>query len=128
MTVPPLARSIPLGFFLALLNIGLGWVLIVGDPTRTSAPSFQVARELLPIQVWGLLFLLGGIICAVADRVGRMGAIGVAIGAGVHAFWASALWQAVASDNGAALTGAWVYTWLSVVHVVTGARLARKVP
>jgi hypothetical protein len=125
VTVPP-SRPHP-GTLLAWLNLALGWVLVLGAESRTSAASFVVVREIMPVQVWGVLFLIGGLVCAVAHRLSRFGAVAVASGAGIYAFWATSLWLAVLRDDSAALTGAVVYTWLMLVHVLTGLRLARRV-
>lgn len=115
------------GALLSLVNLGLGFVLLVGAPERTSSASFAVPKEWLPIQAWGLVFLVGALVCAFAHGLGRRGAIAVALGAGIHAFWATALWQSADADPKAALTGGVVYSWLALCHVVTGYRMSREV-
>lgn len=114
------------GSLLALLNVGLGVVLLLGDPLRTSAPSFSAAKEIMPIPAWGLLFLTGAAVCAVASRHGSRGAVLVAVGGGIHAFWAAALLQAALRDSRVAFTGVVVYGWVAALHLTTGIRLARR--
>lgn len=114
------------GSLLGILNTGIGTVLIIGSPLRTSSPSLAAARDLMPIHAWGVTFLLGGIICLAAHRLGRRGALAVAVGAGIHAVWAATLIQAATWDQRAALTGIVVYSWIAFLHAVTGIRLARR--
>lgn len=114
------------GTLLGILNGGLGTVLIVGAPLRTSSPSLAAARDLMPIRAWGLLFCFAGIICFFAHHFGRRGAFAVATGAGIHAVWATTLFQAATWDQRAALSGIVVYGWLSLLHALTGVRLARR--
>lgn len=122
--MPHLARP---GCLLGLLNLGLGLVLVLGGPLRTSSPSFAMVRDVMSIHKWGVAFLVGGLVCWAAGSLGRRGAVLVALGAGVHFFWAAALTQAVLDDQRAALTGVIVYSWTTLTHVITGVRLARRV-
>lgn len=114
------------GSLLGVLNIGLGVVLLIGSPLRTSTPSLAAARDLMPMKAWGGAFLLGGIICLGAHHAGRRGALAVAVGAGIHAVWAATLIHSATWDQRAALTGIVVYGWLAFLHAVTGIRLARR--
>lgn len=114
------------GSLLGILNAGIGVSLLVGGPLRTSSPSLAAARALMPMHAWGVVFLLGGIVCLAAHGHGRRGAYAVAVGAGIHAVWAATLIQAAAWDRRAALTGIVVYSWLALLHAVTGIRLARR--
>ena len=115
------------GTLLGLLNLALDVVLVAGGPLRTSSASFATVRALMPAPAWGVLFLLGGLVCLASCRLGRAGALAVGVGAGVHTFWAAALVDAARLDNRAALTGAVVYAWIAYVHIETGARLAKRV-
>lgn len=114
------------GVLLGILNLGLGAVLILGAPSRTSSPSLAAARDIITIHHWGLLFLLGGVICLYAHHLGRRGAFAVGIGAGIHFFWAAALYQAATWDERAGLTGIIIYGWAALIHITTGIRLARR--
>lgn len=113
------------GLLLGALNAGLGLVLLLGGPVRHTGPAFATPRQLLPIDAWALLFLAGGVICALAASLGRQGAVLVGLGAGLHACWAAALLDSARMDPRAALTGVVVYSWVSVLHITTAARLAR---
>lgn len=112
------------GLLLAALNAGIGAVLLLAGPTRHTGPAFTTPRELLAIEMWGLLFLIGGLVCALAADHGRFGAVLVGVGAGVHACWAVALLDSALRDPRAALTGVVVYSWCALVHVLTARRLA----
>lgn len=114
------------GSLLGLLNLGLGTVLLAGSPLRTSSPSLAAARDLMAIHRWGWMFLFGGVICLLAHRFGRRGAVLVSVGAGIHAFWSFMLVQAALRDPHAALTGFVVYGWVALLHITTGVRLARR--
>lgn len=115
------------GRLLALLNLAIGLSLLLGSPTRTSSPSYSVAKALMPIDAWGLLFITGAVVCWTACGLGRRGAVLVAFGAGIHGFWALQLLRAAMWDQRAALTGIVVYTWLAVLHVHVGQQIAKLV-
>ena len=115
------------GLLLGALNLALGVALIWGGPLRTSSPSFDIAKQIMTPAQWGLLFLAGGIVCVLAAGLGRIGAVLVGAGAGIHFFWALALVRSAVDDSRAALTGCVVYAWLSGVHIWTAWRLARRV-
>lgn len=115
------------GSLLGLLNLGLGVVLILGATSRTASPSLAVARQTMPIHAWGVLFIVGGVICLLAHSLGRYGAVLVGAGAGIHTFWTITLLQAALTDRRAALTGIVVYGWLALLHLTTAIRLARRV-
>jgi hypothetical protein len=115
------------GVLLGLLNLALGLVLIHGAPARTSSPSLAVARDVMPMPAWGLLFLLGGVVCLLAGHLGARGAALVGVGAGIHTFWAAALAQAALDDPRAGLTGFVVYGWVALLHITVAIRLARQV-
>lgn len=114
------------GSLLGILNVGLGLALVLGSPLRTASPSLAPARDLMSIHTWGVLFVVGGVICFAAHHLGRRGALAVAGGAGIHAVWAATLIQAATQDDRAGLTGFVVYGWVSLLHVTTGIRLARR--
>lgn len=115
------------GLLLAVLNTGLGLVLIVGDPSRTASVSLAPARQIMPMPGWGLAFLTGAVCCLAAASLSRLGAVAVAAGAGVHAFWAATLTTAALTDERAALTGIVTYSFTTVLHLHTAVRLAIRV-
>jgi hypothetical protein len=115
------------GVLVGLLNLGLGLVLLFGAPSRTSSPSLAVAREAMPMRAWGLLFLIGGVVCLAAHLHRTRGAVLVGVGAGIHAFWAATLLEAADRDSHAGLTGCVVYGWVAVLHITVAVRLARRV-
>lgn len=110
---------------LAALNAGIGAALLVGGPDRTSAASFDVVEDLFPIKVWGVLFLLGAVVVLSAPRL-RWGPVLVGVGAGVHAAWFAAFLLGAVSNTSASLTAPVIFGWTTVVHIVTGQRLATR--
>lgn len=116
------------GTLLGGLNIALGSVLILGAPDRTSSFSFAVARDVLPIPVWGAAFTLVGLAGLFALRLGTAGVPTVMAGAGLHTFWAVAFLSAALMDTRAALTAIPVYMFLALLHLLTGLRLAEMAP
>lgn len=119
-------RSIAPGELVGGLNLGLGLALILGAPERTSGQTYAVAMEVMPAMNWGLVFLLCGIICFAGVHLGRLGAIAVSVGAGLHTFWCLALITSAVSDKHAGLTGCVVYAWTATLHLLAGLRLARQ--
>lgn len=114
------------GSLLAILNTGIGLSLLFSSPLRTSSPAFRAAKAVMPLDAWGVLFLLGGFVCAIAARHGRWGAALVGAGAGIHTFWTVTLLQSAMLDQRAALTGIVVYGWLALLHLTSAIRLARR--
>lgn len=116
------------GSLLGGVNVALGIVLLLGAPARTSSFSFAVAKDIASMQVWGLMFIAGGIFCMYAVRLGRLGIAALMFGAGVHTFWAVAFLSAALLDSRAALTAIPVYMFLALLHLLTGIRLAAMAP
>lgn len=108
---------------LAALSLLLGAVLTFGAPARTSSPSFAIAAQLLPIRLWGALFLLAAAAVALLARRGWAGILTLHATAGLYAFWALAFTLAALADPRAALTGAVVYGWLTGLHLYAALRL-----
>lgn len=124
---------------LAFLNVGLGAVLVFGGPLRTSSASFETAKSYLPIQTWGVLFLVAGAICFIAAlqrpcsperRAGEIrrctiAAVLVGLSSGLHAWWTLSLVQSVQHDDRAALTAVVMCAWAVLCHWIAASRLAR---
>lgn len=105
---------------LAALNLGLGLVLILTPAVRTSAPSFDAARELLPIPVHGLLIgTLGLLLAVLAKRAAARPVLLVA--AGYYAFWTLLFLLSALQNPTAALTALPVYGYIVVAHLAVSA-------
>lgn len=72
---------------LATVN-GLAYTF--GDPQRTAAPSFDAAKSLFPMHVWGVIFLAGAVVCiiAIGIRNPTMMAAALWIGGLLYLWWA----------------------------------------
>lgn len=105
----------------------LGVALLLSDETRLNGSSYDTIQTLLPVQVWGLLFLTGAAVCLVA-RHHKWGPFLIGIGAGVHAWWCCAFLLAATRFGDAALTPIAVYAWTTAFHLLTAYRLARLQP
>lgn len=87
----------------------LGVVFIVQAPSRTSSPAFDAAKVIMPIRVWGLVFLGVAILELVAlllTHTRRHYIWALVVGAGLATFWlvlaiASATQSTLASFSGA---------------------------
>ena len=44
------------------VSIWIGLAFLFGDPSRYTSPSLDVAKDIMPIRTWGVLFLLVGAI------------------------------------------------------------------
>ena len=88
----------------------IGAIFTYQAAERTDAPVYDVARSIMPIHMWGLLFVVVAIVDLVAiltqERVAFV--LGLAFGAAVAAFWAVALGAPAFSDPHVSYTaGAW---------------------
>lgn len=87
----PYRRSFLVPFPALAAVMGFGYLL--GGDARTDVHTFFLIRSLLPIQVWGLVFLLGATVLTAALIAGRRGALTIALffGAATYTWWAAAL-------------------------------------
>lgn len=102
--------------------VGLSYVL--GDPVRTSGASFQAARALAPMWVWGTTFLVGAtaLVAALVTHGQRVGAVAYFIGGVVYAWWSACFALQALTDQHASLV-AWVlYAVISTMHFVVARR------
>ena len=97
--------------------IGLGYVL--GDPVRTSTPSFESARELAPIPVWGAMFLIGAATLVVSmflsDFLMRCALF---VGGVIYSWWAALFAITALQDDKASLNAPAIYAFLAFCHYI----------
>jgi len=53
------------------MDIAIGLLLLLGPSARTASPSFSVAKAIMPVQAWGVLFIVLGHTLLVAVQIGR---------------------------------------------------------
>jgi len=105
----PNRRRIPRLHFLpvAILAAVMGLAYLLGDPQRTSSPSFAYAKSVAPMHVWGVVFLVGAVAVGSAAllRDGTALAFALFVGGCIFAWWASCFLVSALSDPAASLTG-----------------------
>lgn len=115
----------------AIVDVGLGAVILAGSDARVAGPSFQTAKMLAPLEVWAALLLLFGALIFTALLLqtrltpvhGRL-AIGVpcALAAGWHTWWSSAFAVTAIQNGDAALTGIFPYAGYAALHLIAAVR------
>lgn len=96
-----------------LRHLGIGGACVL-VPQNFTAPSFEVMRGVLPIPVWGVVFLIGALVCIGAallrsEPLARMGLIGSSV---TSAVWAGGF--AVALFEGVATAPTTVVVWAAI--------------
>lgn len=115
-----------LGLLLAGLNIGLGLVLVLGGPLRTSNAAFDTARAVAPIHVWGAGFLLCGLLSWAVINKPHAGQWLLVLGGSLYTFWGTAFILSALHSATAGLTGIVVYLWLALLHLLAGTGMAHE--
>lgn len=109
-----------------------GWIgcaYILGDPIRTSTPSFGIARGIAPLSAWGWLFLTGGVVLLVASLLGRLKIVAYAallIGGAIYSWWASLFLVTLAVDDRASIVAPGVYYFVGFSHFAGAWRMAHS--
>lgn len=106
-----------IGCELALVNFGLGAMLVWGLPTRTNAASFDTIKDLAPMHLWGWLFMVTAVLGIVGQAFMKYSIVTLAhFMAGTAAmFWVIAFVIGLANPN-ASGTGIYAYVALSLTH------------
>lgn len=89
----------------------IGLVLMFQPATRTSGPAFEPARLLLPMPVWGLLFVLiaAAEVLALGIQRRRLYIGALTAGAGMAVFWLVLLiYATTGSDKVSYSSAGWV--------------------
>lgn len=98
-----------------------GWIgcsYVAGDPVRTATPSFASARELAPMHLWGVMFIIGAATLVVAmfvrdDRIARWALV---VGGVIYTWWGLLFLLTVLRDERASLNGPVLYGFVAFVH------------
>ncbi len=110
----------------AAMHTIIGLLFIFQDPRRTAGSAFEVARELLPMPGWGVIFLgiaaMEWFALARHKRAVYMAALTWA--AGVVAFWTVLVLAATITNHDVSFTSCvWVGGWVAA-HMATVRSLA----
>lgn len=112
----------------AILFALLGLMLIFQDQARTSSEAFDVAKMVMPIYLWGWLFIAVAFMEGTALWVHKRGLYlaGLTVGVGLVTFWAVVLTAAAFLSPVVSFTGAvWVGGWIAA-HLATALSLAHR--
>lgn len=110
---------------LPLLAAAMGLAYLLGDPDRTSGPSFNAAQSVASMHTWGWMFLLGAVamLLALAARSPRLIFATFLIGGATYTWW-SALFALAALDHaGASATGWAIHAVIAFGHYLTAWRV-----
>lgn len=96
--------------------MGMGY--LAGDPIRTNGASFDLAKDLAPMEFWGVVFMSGAIVLTVTlaaqSRVWTSAAL--IVGGAIYMWWGFLLGYAALNDP-ASSANAWAaYTALGMCH------------
>lgn len=111
-----MTRWMLLPFWVLALAMGLGYLL--GGPERTAAPAFGAAKAIMPIQAWGVMFLLGALAIGVNSLINRRRGVARALllGGAIYLWWGVLFGIAAVNDPRASLNGFWVYAFIAFCH------------
>jgi hypothetical protein len=87
---------------------GLAYTL--GDPARTNTPSFEAAKHLLPMRMWGVVFLGLALVMVVgyAMRSRDVTVFVLFSAAMAYSMWSGAFWVALLTvDDASLMAPAW---------------------
>lgn len=106
----------------------IGALFLLQQPSRTSTGAFDAAKDLMPIRVWGIVFLAVAALelaaLAVHNRRTYLG--GLVIGAGLAVFWTVVLLTSAVHNPDVSFTSAvWVGGWVAC-HAATAKSLAER--
>lgn len=110
----------PLLIPFALLAGWIGCAYMFGDPGRTATPSFAAARDLAPIQTWGVMFVIGAAVLVVAMFVTDDGVPqwALVIGGGIYLWWAVLFFFTITQDERASLNAPALYGFIAAIHFI----------
>ena len=109
------------------LYFGVGLAFLLQDPTRTSGPAFDVARSIMGIHAWGLIFATVAAVetWALLSQHRRPYVLALIPGAGLAGFWAVVLFgSAIGSPFVSYTSGMWV-AGMAVAQAASARSLAR---
>lgn len=111
-----------------LCFIPLGLMFLLQSSARTSGPVYDVARYLAPMWVWGIVFMLVGLIEVAALLVHnrRVYVFALTCGAGLSTFWGCLIFAAAVNSPVVSFTGGWWYLIPIAAHLASARSVARK--
>lgn len=113
---------------LAVINVGLGLTLVLGNEARTAGASFERIRSLMPMPWWGFLLVAAGLVALACQHGQRPRLMFLAhVVAGVTcSLWAVSFlitaWHNILISG----TGVWAYAALAACHLCVAATARRE--
>lgn len=103
----------------------VGAAYAFGDPARYVSATFTPARELAPIQLWGLVFLLGAaaLVATLALNQPAWVVAALIVGGGMYTFWALTYAFAALTEPTASLAGWAKELCLALAHYYAAYRV-----
>lgn len=101
----------------ALTWLAMGAALLIGPGAWRSSPSYQVIAAILPLPVWGALFVVigaGQLLAAWRRRPGH----GLIVGAAVATAWATSLVAAALVGRLAGFAAPILWTFLAAAQIL----------
>lgn len=115
----------PSDIFVVAVDVWIGIALLVSSPRRESSPAYAVAKEVMSIRIWGIPFLILGVIAAAAlwcRRTHRFQAFSFladmsrTIGPALYAFWSITFLIAALTESSASFVAVGAYLYLAYRH------------
>lgn len=109
------------------LAIAVGLLFILQDPRRTSGGAFAVAKDLMPISTWGILFLVLGTVQVLALTLGNASVFRwtLVAGAGLCGFWGALILKSAYDNIWVSYTsGLWVIV-VGIAHFASARSVSR---
>lgn len=98
----------------------MGVAYSFGDASRTQSSSFDAAKDVAPMHVWGIFFLVGCFVTATAIAIDNYTLLAVAmwIGGAMYAWWASCFALQAMTDPDASLVAWALYAVIATLHFI----------
>lgn len=116
-------RRYPPDMPLAGMDIAIGLLHLLQRPSRSSSPSFAVARGVAPLWVWGTLYLILGLALLIAILGSRTPVLRLhcttlvrILGPALFVMWALMYAMSAVNDDRASYLGVAPYLYLAYRH------------
>lgn len=132
------ASQIMLPLYPALV-IPIGLAFIFQNPSRTSGPAYDIAKNVMPMPWWGAVFLTIGLVEVLAIVIGHLDRHryepgksrwlyerALIVGAGVSAFWMVLILGAAVQSNLVSFSAGWWLLAAVGAHVASARSLAAE--
>lgn len=120
---PRLRRPFLVPFPALAAVMALGYLF--GDESRTSGASFDVAKSVAPMPVWGAVFLVGVVVLVAALLAGdaQIVALGLFVGGAIYTWWAACFALSAIIDPQASLVAWATYGTIAYSHYYAAWRI-----